>query len=173
MTKKLDADAVNAVCALLISTDDSDALWVSSLAIRAAMNRRPRTRLKRTLGLDSGWPPSDVAFFPLHDNNHWSLLVMYRSKGLNHLYHYDSVPGCHATHAIGVVSMLCEGGLLKEKEIRIHRVADFPVQKSTWECGWYLIRAVQMVLVASKGGGLTQAVTGSRAKKLICLPVSI
>ena len=158
--RKLDADCVNSVCTRLISAaGDSEALWVSSLAIRAALNRGRRRDIKRILGLGEGsWPPTDVAFLPLHDADHWSLLVLYRSKGMDHAYHYDSVPGMHSGHAVGVVSMLCRGGLLRSKRIRIHRVTSWPSQASAWECGWYLIRAGQMILSQAAGPGLTRVV---------------
>ncbi len=170
MEKKLSSDDINSVCSRLITTNESDALWVSSLAIQAAMRRGPGSQTKRVMGLRTRWPPKDLAFFPLHKKDHWSLLVLYRSKGMNHLYHYDSVPGFHAVYAVGVVTLLCDGGLLASKEVGIHRASSFPKQRSNWECGWYLIRAVQMILESAESGGMTRMVPGRQAKKVIRIP---
>lgn len=154
---KLNSDSIDGVCKQLIETLEPDAIWVSPLAVRAALGR---AEIRRTLGLGSkAWPPRRVAFFPLHDANHWSLLVIFREQGLSRLYHYDSLPKMHEAHAKRVAAMLHAGGLLRGRSIRVVRVTSFPRQTSNWECGWMLIRAVQTILKEVrnsrpvKGGG--------------------
>lgn len=164
--QKLSDVEIDTLCICFIRAADSDALWLSPLACRAALTRQsagaqPHS-VKRSLGLKDAhkWPPKDVAFFPLHDLGHWSLLVIYRSQGLNYIYHYDSVPHLHEQYAISFVGMLCEAGLLKSsEEIHVRRVSAFPLQKENWECGWFLVIAVQKILAAAQSGGLTPLVS--------------
>lgn len=151
-----------------INTIQSDAIWISK-AEQAftdylhSENPTPQ-HLRSVLGIKKDvWPPHDLAFFPLIKDKLWSLLVIYRSQGIEKIFHYDPTLRNHVEHSIDFVRMLCFAELFQNhKHIRIKRISLEKKSKNyrctTSQSIWKVILITQQIVTAGIGGGLTSLV---------------
>lgn len=90
----------------------------------------------------------DTVIISLYGGEHWSLMACYvQSEGLNHVYHYDSMNGVHAELARNVLTLLIYLCLVPET-CTLRRVANYPQQRSTFECGYSVLMMVGAITVA-------------------------
>ena len=91
-------------------------------------------------------------------NNHWSLLVHFKSKGM--FYHYDSISGFNSRRCDKVTHNLVRFGVVEPQTessaITIRREVEyFPQQSSHWECGYYGIWAIKCIISKNVLGPLS------------------
>jgi Ulp1 family protease len=70
---------------------------------------------------------------PLFFQNHWSLAILI--KKFNIILHFDSIQGYHKNSINQLVIYLLELGV----EIKQLIFIKTPIQKGSWECGYYLL----------------------------------
>lgn len=163
MEEGLSKNDVHEHCLAFIQTLQSDTLWISrgEEAFEEYMGGgkcRNQKRLQSILDIkEDTWPPKDVAMFPLLKHGYWSLLVIYRSRGVNKIFHYDPSPRVHVDHATAFVRMLCSAGLMEgQKKVRIKRMR---MEESAATLSvWRVLFVTQQILRAGTGGGLTPLV---------------
>ena len=138
-------------------TDSTSVLFVSSLAVSAALARLDAPRatqetVRRSLGIvkkKKMWPPRDLACFSINNGAHWSLLTYFPGYNKHRIYHYDS--GRHfpsrgnAAYAVKVIQMLARIRLVPPT-IQLINEIEFPIQEGGVECGYYLVAAMANLL---------------------------
>ncbi len=158
----LCADAVDTCCQVLVTmctsptVDNGSVVFVSSLAITAALNRldtpnSTQNSVRRAMGIKKNrtWPPRDMACFSINSGSHWSLLAYFPEHDSARIYHYDSgrhFPcGGNAAYARRVVTMMARVRLVPDW-VQLAEDTRFPTQDGGIECGYYLIAAMANML---------------------------
>jgi len=160
----LDSDTIDGCCQTVVDmctsderTDSTSVLFVSSLAVSAALGRLDAPRatqetVRRSLGIvkkKKMWPPRDLACFSINNGAHWSLLTYFPGYNKHRIYHYDS--GRHfpsrgnAAYAVKVIQMLARIRLVPPT-IQLISEIEFPIQEGGVECGYYLVAAMANLL---------------------------
>lgn len=138
--------------------------FISSTAIQACLSKEYSGKydqcennnlIFRNLKISESFDKStyDAVFIVCHGPNiekskrqynfHWSLLCYFSFT--KHFYHYDSVLGMNERRAIEIVTMLMKRDVVPATT-RLFQPKFICQQKSSWECGYYVILFINTIL---------------------------
>lgn len=147
---RLNDEQMSDVCRVLVNDTQVpviDSLWTTqSLDTNNRMRQADYLeRIKRRI--DERSPLTKMVLFPLFDDEHWSLLVLfYRPLSDNWRYfHLDSAEGNHTevcTDALTQLSTILNGG--QPEAFRLPKKV--PQQNDNWQCGHFVLMNVCMLL---------------------------
>lgn len=77
-----------------------------------------------------------ITIMPIHDSNHWSLLVYFNDH--RQFYHFDSLSHYHQDYVIDVIHKLVDDKIITQIHENTITIMDCPAQLSDYECGQYV-----------------------------------
>jgi len=145
----LNADAIDRSILKIIKAvkTDKKILFISSLAISAAVRRNDTPSIQKALGITKT-KDYDIAVIIIHNETHWSCLIQEKTEDYDKLYHYDSIKKLNEELCKTLVWFLRDHGVISTRFKLLQPLFFF--QKSYFECGYYCILAIYIAFMKNR-----------------------